>query len=525
MADPLRSSSDGAIEVKDDSLAKRYGFKLGASIMSLPISLAQQWLVTRALGPSDYGRFSFLNSFFTEVITFFDSGTSTGFYSKLCARPNEIGLLVFYWRLVLLIAGLLFSSVALVLLSGNGHWFWIAELPQTVFLALGCCFGIWLSTIAGKIADALGKTTAGETTRLISKLAGLAALAGLFNGYHVTIEWFFSIQLASNLLSLFLLEYKLRKCGATLSPRLSLQRVELRRYASEFWSYSHPLLSYSLVGMIAVLADRWLLQRLAGATEQGFYGLAVQVGSFCLIFTSAMIPLLARDFARASHNLDKERISRDFGTHVPRLYAASACLGVFMASEADQVATVLGGDKFTQAGIATALMCLYPIHQTCGQINGSFFYATGQTTLYRNLGLINIALGLTLTVILLGPPQIGGLALGAEGLATKMLLTQFFAVNVQSWIICRQLKRSFWGLMVQQIFVLFALAFLALIARIGGAISSPIVIVQLMTSLLLYSISLVAVVFLSPRVVGLTRADLNNLVSKIAARLGLVHWL
>jgi hypothetical protein len=196
-----------------------------------------------------------------------------------------------------------------------------------------------------------------------------------------------------------------------------------------------------------------------------------------------------------------------------------------MASEADQVATVLGGDKFTQAGIATALMCLYPIHQTCGQINGSFFYATGQTTLYRNLGLINIALGLTLTVILLGPPQIGGLALGAEGLATKMLLTQFFAVNVQSWIICRQLKRSFWGLMVQQIFVLFALAFLALIARIGGAISSPIVIVQLMTSLLLYSISLVAVVFLSPRVVGLTRADLNNLVSKIAARLGLVHWL
>jgi O-antigen/teichoic acid export membrane protein len=104
--------------VSEDSLAKRYGFKLGASLLGLPLSLAQQWVVTRALGPAGYGSYSFLNSFFSEVIAFFDSGTSAGFYAKLCGRPEEKGLVAFYWKLAGAITAVLFIGVAVVLLAG-----------------------------------------------------------------------------------------------------------------------------------------------------------------------------------------------------------------------------------------------------------------------------------------------------------------------------------------------------------------------------------------------------------------------
>ena len=47
--------------------------------------------MARMLGPANYGSYSFLKSFFTQVVNFFDSGISAGFYSKLSQRPDKPG--------------------------------------------------------------------------------------------------------------------------------------------------------------------------------------------------------------------------------------------------------------------------------------------------------------------------------------------------------------------------------------------------------------------------------------------------
>lgn len=364
--------------VREDSLAKRYGFKLGASLLGLPLGLAQQWVVTRALGPSGYGSYSFLNSFFTEVIAFFDSGTSAGFYAKLCGRPTEQGLVASYWRLAGAVTGILFVGVAVVLLVGLAPWFWPAQKSRSVLLALFCGIGIWLTLIAGKIVDAHGCTTRGEKARLLYRLVSVALVGLLFVSGLLTLDSLFLLQGGLAAFLLYLWQRALRQAGFSLAPRLALMPGETRQYGREFWEYSHPLLIYSLVGTFAAVADRWLLQRLAGTIEQGFYGLALQIGSFCFLFTSAVVPLLARDFAQAHQSGESQRIALGFKHHLPRFYAIAACLGVFMAAESDHIAAIVGGDEFAHAGTATALMCLYPIHQTYGQISGSFFYATGK---------------------------------------------------------------------------------------------------------------------------------------------------
>jgi hypothetical protein len=76
-------------------------------------------------------------------------------------------------------------------------------------------------------------------------------------------------------------------------------------------------------------------------------------------------------------------------------------------------------------------MTFYPIHQTYGQLSSSIFYATGQTKLYSNIGIITILAGLPVTYLLIAPADKMGLNAGATGLAIKMVLLNFISVNIQ----------------------------------------------------------------------------------------------
>src|SRR4051812_37895523 len=74
-----------AIGAPEDSLRRRYAFKLASNFVGLPLSLAVQTLIPRALGPTAYGGYSFLASFFTESVNAIETGSSLAFFNKLCA--------------------------------------------------------------------------------------------------------------------------------------------------------------------------------------------------------------------------------------------------------------------------------------------------------------------------------------------------------------------------------------------------------------------------------------------------------
>lgn len=81
----------------EDSLKKRYVFKLLTNLVGFFVSLFTQAMIPRGLGPKAYGDFSFLSNFFTQLVGFFDAGTSIAFYMKLSQRNKDIGIITFYW--------------------------------------------------------------------------------------------------------------------------------------------------------------------------------------------------------------------------------------------------------------------------------------------------------------------------------------------------------------------------------------------------------------------------------------------
>lgn len=312
----------------------------------------------------------------------------------------------------------------------------------------------------------------------------------------------------------------LRRRGVAAAPGGRLRPDEVRTYAQEFYRYSAPLFAYALLGLVVALLDRWLLQYVAGAADQGFFTLAFQIATICFLFTGALTPLLMREFARAHAAGDVAGMRELFLRYVPLLYSVSAYFAVFAAVEAERIVLVIGGEAFRGAALPVALMALYPIHQTYGQLSGSLFYATGRTRLYSVIGMGLSLASLPLTLWLLGPARLGALDLGATGLAAKMIAIQFVGVQVQLWFNARMLRTPFLSLLAHQAVAVAALAAVAwLAARVTGALT-PRPLAAVVVSGVLYTAGVAALAWAAPGVLGTDRASVRGLVGEVRARAG-----
>ena len=179
---------------------------------------------------------------------------------------------------------------------------------------------------------------------------------------------------------------------------------------------------------------------------------------------------------------------------------------------------MFGGDKFSQAKVAVAIMVLYPMHQTYGQLTASLFYATGQTRVYRNIGLIFMAIGLPLTFFVLAPNRLFGLDLGSAGIGIKMVLIQVIGVNVNLWFNTKYLKISFMKFIWHQLDTVLILALLSglCVTLIDNLIESQII--SFIVSGIIYTILTIGVLFIIPQMFSLSSCELNLWKKKLLYR-------
>ncbi len=501
--------------VTTDSLKKRYLAKLSANLIGLAISLVTAAIIPRGLGPKAYGNFSFLSNFFTQIVGFFDMGTSICFYTKLSQRQKDFGLVSFYFTFAGMVSFLLLVFVGCAVATGAYAALWPDQKLFYIYLATIWGILTWFVQIVNKMADAYGVTVSTEIARIIQKGLGLVLILTLFflnqlNLTHLFLYHYF-ILIFLALSFIWVMECK----GYSLKRSWKLPLNKIKTYAREFYSYSHPLFVYALVGLIVGILDRWMLQKFSGSVEQGFYGLSYQIGAVCFLFTSAMTPLITREFAIAFGEKDLREIARLFRLYIPMLYAIAAYFACFIAIQASKVTFIIGGGKFQDAALAVMIMAFYPIHQTYGQLSGSVFYATGQTRLYRNIGVTFMVLGLPITYFLIAPVKMMGLDAGATGLAIKMVLLQFVGVNVQLWFNTRLLKLRFWryiGHQIVSVGCLLGVAAISMFVVDKGLGLYDKVILSFLLSGVFYTLMVIILFYFQPIIFGLQRQDIHSLI-------------
>ncbi|MDR3175646.1 MAG: lipopolysaccharide biosynthesis protein [Desulfovibrio sp.] len=503
------------MEKKTDSLGKRYLFKLASNIASIPLYLVMEAVLPRALGPSAYGHFGFSTAIFQNFTNFLDLGTSTCLTTALAKRPGEFGLGAFYLRISACVFILCMAAALAMHLPGAGE----ALMPGLpLWLAVPAAFWAyltWFARVARGADDALGLTTASECVRIGANILAVAVLLSLYATGLLTLPVLFAQQYLCLGLGAAGFIFVMRRAFAR-PRRLALSGEEWKSYAREFAAYCSPLFVLALCSAFALSAERWMLQFFEGSVEQGYFSLSQKIGAACILFVTAMTPLLTRELAVAHARRDPAEMARLLDRYAPMLYALCAWMSCFVLAESRTILLIFGGEAFADALPSVRVLALYPVHQAYGQVAAAIFYAGGKTRALRNISLATLLLGLAVSWLLLAPARFCGLGLGAFGLALKMVFIQFLSVNLLLFAARREAPFGYARNLLHQLLcppVFLGAAFLAsgIASFWDGAGDIP----RFLASGAGYALISLLLLLACPAVCGLSRADLRALLNRL----------
>ncbi len=501
------------------SLARRYAGKLFANIASVPMYLIMEAVLPRALGVQTYGNYNFAVSVFTQFTAFLDMGTSTCFYNALSRRPSEYTLVTFYLRVTGLVL-LITLTAGMLLLIPNIGTLLLPEVPLW-YAPSAALFGflLWGTRVVRSMNDALGLTVPGEMVRSVVHLGAALLLTGLFWTGALRVETLFGVQY---LMFVFMIAGSLaimRHCFP--KPEFSLTHDRIRAYRREFTDYSAPLFVQALLSAAAMTVERWLLQWVDGGVQQGYFALSQRTSMACFMFVSAMTPLLMRELSIAWGRDDREHMGALFSRFAPLLFAVAAWFSCFAALEASVLVSVFGGGQFAQALLPVQIMALYPAHQVYGQLAGSVFHATGQTRILRNAAFVEHAGGFLLVWMLVCPSHLGGLGLGAAGLALKTVLGQIVAVNVLLWLASKIIPLRFARNLALQFLIPGIFALLAWCSRELSVfvLGDANFLLRFFCSGICYTILSVGTLLCFPILAGCSRSELSEQFTRLHKRI------
>jgi O-antigen/teichoic acid export membrane protein len=499
------------------SLRRRYFFKLITNLVGMGIGIGTQSIVPRALGPSSYGDFSFLTNFFYQVVGFLNMNTSTAYYTKLSQRQHDTMLVRFYLYFTVFLGVFLCMLITFCFAIGLDPIIWPGQTG--LFIIFGAIWAVmtFYAMVFSDMSDAYGLTVKSELVKMTVKIFGFFLILVLFLQKWLVLLSFFLYHFIILFITIGLLIWVIWKSGFSLANNWRLKKDQVKSYIHEFSAFSFPLVVFSGVAVLEGILDRWFLQRFSGSVQQGFYGLAYQIGALCFLFTSALMPLMAREYAISFAKEDMQEMGRLFGRFVPMLYAIAAYFGCFLAVESKTVMLLFGGKAYAEAVVPIAIMCFFPIHQTYGQMNASIFFATNRTITYRNIGVALIFVGLPLTFFLLGPKKYGALQAGATGLAIKMVLIQFISVNIQLWYNARIMNLSFKKFFNHQVIVVIAFLSVALACSYSAhaIVNSAHFLIQFIVSGFLYTLVIIGLGILFPNLFAVEKNEIALLLNHV----------
>lgn len=497
------------------SFQQRSLSKLATNVAGAAIGLASQAVIPRALGPANYGDFSFITSFFWQAVALLNFNSSTAFYTKLSQRPGDRGLVRFFIGVVGGITVILALFVTAVWLSGRAGRLWPEQTLVVVGAGAGWAMLSFFGMVLSDMSDALGLTVYSERVKLAVKAVGFCALLLMFQAGWLSLGGYFTQQIALLTLTAATLASVIRR----RSPPAEAP-APASVYAREFRSFCQPLVLFTVFSIMEQMLDRWLIQRVSGSRSQGYFALSNQIGAFCFLFTSSVVPLLFRENAVAYGAGDFNRLRSIFSRSVRVLFGLSAVVCVFAATQAKALVLLFGGHAFQGAYFSFVPMALMPVHQTLGQLNANLFFASERVRLYRNIGWATLIAGLPVSLFLIGPERWGGLEMGAVGLAIKMVLIQVVGVNVQLYFHARFLNVSFVSFLKMQGVVLSVLFGLALAVEwVARGVSSQ-TSVRLVVAAFLYGGAVLGLIRTRPALFSLDANDLNLLWTYLRGRRG-----
>ena len=482
--------------------------KIGSNFVTALLSLLTTSFVTRAIGPNLYGQFTYLLEVFSQIINFLSAGSSTALLVKVSQRQNEPKLVKFYLYFLSLI---FLINIFLILLV---YWF---KFEDTVFLNISnkvvlitffIAFTIFINTILRQLNDAFGFTSVAEYVFSFQKILSILIISLLYY-----LNYLNFLVLSISLVSIYFWNNNLSTNDKRIFKKsLKLNFDDFKIYFNEFYTYCSPIFVQSIIVLTLLVGERWLLQNYGGSVEQGYFGLAYKIGAGIFIICGALTPIFNREFSISWANRDIEKSKYLFFTLVPSFFSLSAIISLFFCLNSEILVYLFAGDSFKNSSQVVALMTLYPIHQTYGQLLGTIYFSTNNTAKFRNVNILFNLLGILLAFYLIAPKEMFALDLGSTGLALRLLIIQFLITNYYLYFCTKLLKINYWKLFFHQFTIILLLFLIAYLSRYFSEIFSNNNVYSILISSLLYSITVASVAWNFPKLFYFNKTLILNKV-------------
>lgn len=489
------------------------------------IGFASGLLIARGLNPSGYGDLMFLLGSFVAIRSLLDMGTSSAFYTFLSRHTQGYRFYSFYFSWLALQFVITLSFVALIIPDNIFERVWLGHNREIVVIAFFAAFmqqQVWQTV--SQIGESMRKTVKVQLLNLSIAMIYLAMVSLLLVMCSMSVGKILVLMIVQYAAATLLAHRFLREeQTGTVEKNASIKQI-----AREYWVYCKPLIALSLVSFLYDFADKWMLQKFGGATQQGYFQIASQFAAISLLATTSILNIFWKEIADAWAKHDQKRVAMLYRKVNRGLVMLGAVTTGLLLPWTEQIVMIFLGLAYAQAWPVLAIMLLYPIHQSMGQIGGTMLLASGHTHRHMLVSMGIMLVSVPFSYLILAPttgPLIPGLGMGAIGIASKMVLLGIVSVNIQAWVIARYSGWKLdWIFQAVGIPLMIGLGYLAkmLVGLLWNLedIGMPNLIAPVVLASLLYAIAVILSLWLLPWLIGVERDEIKRLYRSAVDGLG-----
>ena len=500
----------------NSTVSKRYFFTVIASLFRALVSFITGLLLARFLGPRDYGNMSFLLGTFLAVKQLLDMGSSQAFFTFMSQklRSNLFVIYYFIWLFIqfiftICIIGILLPDKWLALI-------WHGQDRFLIMLAFAASF--MQNTVWTSVQQAL------EAQRQTYKAQGIGTLVIVVHILSVLLLWWLGSLGLYIIFAAIAFEYFMATLFAQKYFKFADEidttekKVTLKWVFQKFIIFCKPMIIYSWVNFVFSFLDTWLLQNFGGSVKQAFYSISAQFASVALLATSSITNIFYKEIAEAYHNNNLENVKILYRKVSRSLFFIGAVTSCFFIPWSKDLLIIMLGKSYEAGSITLAIMLIYPIHQSMGQIGNLILFATENVSLLVKIGIGFMLISIVVSYFVLAPKDalVPGLNLASEGLAIKMVVMQLLQVNIIAFFIAKLFKWEFdW--IFQPLSIICCLIAGLLAHYIAVSILNEVVWTlpyKLTFSAGVYLIFILIIIYFIPMLTGFSRKELFALISK-----------
>lgn len=504
----------------------RFLVSLGSNFTRSALSFVSGVLVARGLTPAGYGHLYFLTSSFNSFRALLDLGSASAFFTFISRDNPDQKIFTIYFAWLAAQCLLIVSGVLVILPDTVVEAVWLKHPRSLIVLAFAATFcqqQLWTTVI--QMAEANRLTVKLQAFNVAIALTHLAAVAILWLTDLISVSAIF-VLLVVEFTMAAIIAIKLLQLGVIIRQKSGGTTWSRRETLLAYWGYCRPMILLSIANFLYEFADRWILQRYGGPSQQGYFQIASQFAAVSLLATVSVVNILWKETAEAAARRDLERIRVLYGRVTKGLMLVGAMGAGVLVPWSQEIVVLFWGNSYLLAAPALAVMFLYPMHQSMGQVGSTVLLAGGHSGIYTALGIIFPLVNLPITYLVQAPAAsnfIPGFELGAMGMAVKTVVLNIISVNIQAWLISRRYGWPMeWGYQIYSLLSMMALGYAAKTLTMAGMSIFDLTTVPRLWSMiiggLVFAPAALTLIWTCPKLAGLDRSEIQQFWARIKPR-------